>query len=230
MLLRTIRLCFFILIAMVVASCTVTPPEPEPVPAPPPEPVKTIVLSATPLANPSKREIRYAQTALNQLGYKVGAVDGAWGPRSAKAMLAFESAYDLLSANGSLSQLNLAKLSEFSVVQLNDIVIPEQTNSRRPALSKTVTESDAKIDGRAEETKTISSQNILESQSLSSGPKLIITDQAYTVLTKPNPFSGVLMKVPAGTGLYIKERQEDWYVIETLDRKSGYIERSIANN
>ena len=38
------------------------------------------------------------------------------------------------------------------------------------------------------------------------------------------------MKVPAGTGLYIKERQEDWYVIETLDRKSGYIERSIANN
>ena len=52
---------------------------------------------------------REAQAELSRLGYDVGPVDGAWGPRSARAMRAFQSDYGL-TPDGVVSEALLDRL------------------------------------------------------------------------------------------------------------------------
>lgn len=146
----------------------------------------------------STRDVFYAQTALKQLGYAIGTVDGIWGERSAAAMLAFEEIRGIRSAGGAISQLNLYELSRATKVRSSDI---ESTLRQRKSLR-------AKID---------------TSVPLSSAPQLIIVEQSYPVLAKANPYSEVLLTLQPGTGIYIIAEQDGWYEIESLQRLRGYI-------
>ena len=47
--------------------------------------------SVAPIIKPFKKDIRFAQSALTKVGYNIGPVDGIWGGRSKKALIAFET-------------------------------------------------------------------------------------------------------------------------------------------
>ena len=69
----------------------------------PPQPIEVEQapqFSVAPIIKPRKKDIRFAQSALTKIGYKIGAVDGLWGGRSKRALIAFETKNDLWSADG----------------------------------------------------------------------------------------------------------------------------------
>lgn len=143
-------------------------------------------------------DVRYAQQALKEIGYKV-AVDGLWGPRSAAAIRAFEADQSLQSANGHLSELNLyhlERLSGISRASFGKITISSPTGIN------------AKLDKKI---------------ALKAAPQLIIVDHEYTVYSKPNPYSSKLFTLVAGTGIYVISKQDDYFEIESINRKRGFI-------
>ncbi|MFT5572757.1 MAG: hypothetical protein ACI9FR_001681 [Cryomorphaceae bacterium] len=154
--------------------------------------------SNLPLKQVSERDVRFAQTALNQLGYNLGEIDGFWGSRSETAMRAFEKTRKLASAGGALSELNLYTLSKATKVPKSDI-----ESSIRQARSLA-----AKIDPKVP---------------LSSSPQLIIVEQTYSVLAKANPYSEVLTTLHPGTGIYVIAIQDGWFKIESLSHQKGFI-------
>jgi peptidoglycan hydrolase-like protein with peptidoglycan-binding domain len=150
----------------------------------------------------SEGDVRFAQTALDQLGYKLGEVDGFWGERSEIAMRAFEKSRNLKSANGALSELNLYALSKATKVARSEI-----ESSIRNAHSLA-----AKIDPKVP---------------LSTSPQLIIVDQTYSVLAKANPYSEVITTLQPGTGIYVIAVQNGWFEIESLSRQKGFIRENL---
>lgn len=176
--------------------------KPPPVETPPPvvEPeVKPEIYSATPIKAAPRTLIRFAQTALNKLGYSIGRVDGLWGPRSATAIRQFETDRDLWSANGHLSELNLHHLTEESGLSLANF---EREEKPQP--------------------KTIANQ-LRGTAPLSKGAQLIIIEREYQVFAKPNPYSAKLARLEPGTGIYVVAKQEGWYEIESINRLRGFV-------
>jgi len=194
---NTLYIIQLLMIAILVSACTVTPqPIVDNTPPPPPKPV----LSSKPIDRVSEVDIKYAQSALNQLGYKLGAVDGIWGPRSARAIREFELANNIQTAGGRLSELNLTKLSQATSITRQQILSQEQAEKKQGIT--------AKLD-----------KNIPFSQA----PQLIITDKPYSLLAKANPYSEVVAQLEPGTGIYVIGLQEGWYEIESLTRQRGFI-------
>ncbi len=200
-----------ILLVLVLSACqTVSEIESKAVvidPAPPPiNKPKPIAQKpdATPILNPNKSDIVFAQSSLKALGYTIGNVDGVWGKRSIQAIQAFEKNQDITSANGNLSSLNLALLQ----------------NTHKP-LARRFTNT---VDPTP--TKGIASKLTSQEQT-SSMPELIIVDKDYSLLAKPNPFSEVVVDIEAGTGVYVvMSLQSGWYEIETLANQHGYIKEN----
>ena len=155
--------------------------------------------SARAIANPSLSERLFAQTALNKLGYQVGRVDGIWGPKSARAIRNFENLNNLQSANGHLSELNLNTLESVSSLKRSDKL---KENSYKP---NNLT---SQIDQRA---------------SLEDAPQLIILKQAYSVFSKPNPYSEIIAAAPIGSGVYVISLQNGWYGVEIKNNLRGFI-------
>lgn len=170
--------------------------------AAPPEP-QEVLPSATPLARASQVDAKFAQQALTSLGYKLGLVDGIWGPRSAKAIRQFEEEQELTSADGLLSELNLYMLEKISSIKRDDFQPKTIVNKR-----KKPTGIAEKLDPNAP---------------LTEGPQLVFTERAYRMLAKPNPYSEQLALLPSGTGIYIISLQEGWYRVESEAKQLGYI-------
>lgn len=163
------------------------------------EPVENRQYSPDPIIPAKAVDVRFAQQALSRLGYRIGAVDGLWGPRSATAIRAFESKLTLTSANGHLSELNLHHLenaSGLSRENFGTLQISSPTGVRAK-LSRTIP--------------------------LSEAPQLIIVDREYRVLSKPNPYSSELLILAPGTGIYVISEQDGYFEIESINRKRGFI-------
>jgi peptidoglycan hydrolase-like protein with peptidoglycan-binding domain len=153
----------------------------------------------SPIIPASTLDVRFAQEALNTIGFKVGAVDGFWGPKSASAIRAFELQNELISANGHLSELNLHTLEIASGLSRQDY-------GKLPI--KAPLGILAKLDRRVP---------------LSAGPQLIIVDHEYKVLSKPNPYSSELLRLAPGTGIYVISKQDGYFEVESINRKRGYV-------
>lgn len=187
------------------------PEKKEPViekPSPAPTSVKALKYSSEKLTNLPKKDVRFAQAALLELGFKIGPIDGFWGPRSARAIRQFELQNDITSANGHLSELNLIWLERMTLLSRANFEYKPQNKSVKAIKT-------AKKTG-------ISSQ-LAETKPLSQGPQLIIVNREYTVLTKPNPYSSTLTRIEPGTGIYILSKQDGWYEVESIDRKRGFL-------
>lgn len=193
------QLFIYIVISFVASGCAMLQTKPEQTNTRPPKVGPT--LSSSPLTTASEIDKKFAQAALKQMGFNVGYVDGIWGPRSAKAIRLFEQTYRLPSANGHLSELNLAKLSEFSTVRREQIVTNNTKKKRKQGLAKKI------------------NKNV----PLNKAPQLVITDRDYSILTKPNPYSEVVTQITAGSGIYVIAFQDGWYKVESLNRQTGYI-------
>lgn len=174
-------------------------------PRPAPTSVKALKYSAEKIVNAPKKDVRFAQTALRQLGFKIGAIDGLWGPRSARAIRQFELQNDISSADGHLSELNLIWLERMTL------------------LSRTGFESKRNIQKANGANKTGIRAQLKEASPLTQGPQLIIVDREYTILTKPNPYSSTLTRIEPGTGIYVINIQDGWYEVESIDRKRGFL-------
>ncbi len=172
-------------------------------PKPAPSSVQALQYSSEKIVNASKKDVRFAQTALLKLGFRIGAVDGLWGPRSAKAIRQFEIQNDISTANGHLSELNLKWLERMTL--LSRINFEDKINQKNAAR------------------KTGISSQLKEAAPLSQGPQLIIVDRAYTVLTKPNPYSSTIARLEPGTGIYVINQQDGWFEVESTDRKRGFL-------
>lgn len=155
--------------------------------------------SSAPIIKAKESDVVYAQKTLNSLGFKLGTVDGIWGPKSARAIRVFERKYGLNSANGLLSELNLYMLEKVS------------NTSRQPLFS-----TEKKSQGDIEEKPAIA-------RSLPKTPKLIILDKPLPMLAKPNPFSEEIAKLNVGTGIYIIGLNEGWYEVESENKLRGFI-------
>lgn len=181
---------------LITLGCQTVPPEPVEQ-APPPVPEKPRLPSAEPITATNSDAV-FAQTALKSLGYKVGYVDGIWGPRSAAAMRKFEQDNQLASAAGRLSELNLYSLEQVTRYQRTSFTaLKPNQRGIKAKLNKAVP--------------------------LSAGAQLIIIEKPYPILARPNPYSEVVATVPAGTGIYVISLQEGWYKVESTERHSGYI-------
>lgn len=195
-----LNIAFYVCVILYMGGCESlgfpAKPKAEPPPVAPPI---VVTPSAEPIIDPPAPDIQYAQACLKQLGYKIGAVDGIWGPRSAKAIRSFELSNGITSANGHLSELNLITLQQFS--NLSRDSMPEIKPVTRVGLA-------AKI-----KTSLTNSQ----------APQLVIIDEPYTLLAKPNPFSATVATLQVGTGIYVLSLQEGWYEVESEDRVHGYI-------
>lgn len=166
--------------------------------------------NAAPIIPPVKSDVIFAQASLKKLGYKIGFVDGLWGPRSAQAIIEFEKDQKLETANGRLSELNLAKLASLSGIERDadiqtSVQASTQVNTPKPLeIAKKLSELQAQKED---------------------GPRLIIVDKTFKVLSKPNPFSSELSSLSAGTGIYVLTQLEDnWYEIESINRLKGFIQ------
>ena len=188
-------------------------------PEAPPKAVPVKPKSAAPIIRAPKETIMLAQAALTKLGYKIGGVDGLWGPRSAKAIREFEAQQKIWSANGHISELNLDFLRRLSGIDTVEPEIKSKQKRRSSAVAKT-TDLTANV-ATTEESGITAKLN--QQATLEEGPQLIIVDREYNVFSKPNPYSATLTKLRAGTGIYILARESDWYEIESLDRLKGYV-------
>lgn len=189
-----------LLLSILLTSCVQKQPEPNPEPIITPPPVEE-ALSPLPLDNLNIADYKFAQAALDQLGYNVLFIDGIWGPRSETAIQKFEVENQLITANGQLSELNFSRLSEMTNLNSSDF---DNTIS-----VKTKSGIAGKLD-----------PNLI----LDDSPQLIITDSAYIIQAKPNPYSETVVNLPEGAGLYIINLQQGWYEVETLERERGYIQ------
>lgn len=189
------------MLLVIVSGCTTTQNAPVALPdAPPPAPKP--VLSAEPIIETSKNDVFFAQTALKKLGFDIGIIDGLWGPRSASAIRLFESSNGLTSADGHLSELNLAALANVSG-------ITRQTFGSQA------------VQGQA----SIATKLRQQQETPSQGPQLIIVEKTYTVMAKPNPYSSELATLAPGTGVYVLTQQEgNWFEIESINRLRGFIQ------
>ena len=170
-----------------------TSPEPEPIALP-----EQPKYSADPIKDIGRNKILFAQTALKKLGYKIGRVDGIWGPRSATAIRDFEKTNELVSADGFLSELNLNSLAEKSGLDPSISI----------AKPKVPAGLSAKVNGNLKRT----------------GPQLIIVENSYKVFVDANPYSKMLFELQPGTGIYVIAKIDDWYEIESINRRKGYIQ------
>lgn len=196
------RYALILFVSLHLSACGLlnTLEKPDAQPNPVPEP---IVVAPSPMAIilPARRQIRFAQIALKSLGYKLGAIDSIWGPRSVRAMQKFERDNSLNSANGHLSDLNLSQLEALSGISQNKI-------RPAPPKKKKVTSIASKIDS---------------SIPLANAPQLVFVDRAYSLLSKPNPFSEPINIIRAGTGIYIIDIQDGWYQVQAADQQRGFI-------
>ncbi len=193
-----------------VTGCTTTTEQPIP------EPEVSVstepVLDTAPLANVSKKDIRFAQIALKQLDFDIGKVDGIWGQRSEKALKNFEEQYQVVSAGGKLSEANLYALSQVTDVSQSDL---------EPRPAKTSEESKWEVD---RESSNIASKLNSQDASLDEAPELILLDKPYPMMEKPNPFSQMVAVLQPGAGVYvISSDSGGWYEIESLDKQRGFI-------
>lgn len=165
------------------------------------EPVeKKVQYSVSPIIRPSVNDVRFAQSALKKVGYRIGLVDGIWGKRSSAALISFETRNGIESADGFLSELNLHTLeskSGLSLEQFNKAAVKVAAKNIEQLLNKKIP--------------------------LKKSPQLIIVERHYQVLSKPNPYSSKLLKLTPGTGVYITAKQDGWYKIESLERQKGYV-------
>ncbi len=162
-------------------------------------PPTTYQPSARALVNASQADKLFAQTALNRLGYQVGRVDGIWGPKSARAIRYFEKLNNLQSANGHLSELNLNTLESVGSLKRTDEL------SANPYRPKGIS---AQIDKRVP---------------LEDAPQLIILKRAYSVFTKPNPYSELITSAEIGAGIYVIRLINGWYEVKVKNNVRGYI-------
>lgn len=170
-----------------------------------PEPQATIAkpesaLSAKPLATVSVEDIRFTQAALSQLGFKLGRVDGIWGPRSAQALIKFEELNGIESADGAISELNLDTLSKATKVERSI------------------------VEGGIEPANP--SNKLNSSLSLDDGPQLVIVDKPYAMRSKANPYSELLGILQPGTGVYVVSKQGNWFQVESLAHVKGFIQEN----
>ena len=194
---RQVGVLFTVLIFL---SACAPPPSSSPETTTKPQAAKPLP-SAIAIINPRKSDIVFAQTALKNLGYRIGFVDGIWGPRSAKAIRNFESRNNLKTAQGRLSELSISKLGEATGLNRDDF---------------------SQIQAEENYTKIVT--KLKSAQPLSSGPQLVIVDKSYKVLGKPNPYSSHVGDIASGTGVYVVAQLEDnWFEIELTDRVRGYI-------
>ncbi len=188
------------LLVLLISACEPIKKEPEieplePIPQEPEKPA----FSSEAIIPAKPDDIKYAQHALNELGFKVGVVDGLWGPRSADGIRRFEAQHDLISANGHLSLLNLHFLEQKSGVS--------RSNFGKAPLKEPLGVT-AKLD---------------PTTPLREGPQLIIVDKNYQVLSKPNPYSSVVLRLAPGTGIYVIAKQDGYFEIESINRRKGFI-------
>lgn len=178
------------------------PPEPLPVPVEPlPE------LSSAPIKNAERGQVVFAQTALTTLDYRLGAIDGFWGPRSAAAMKKFEQEHNIDSADGFVSEWNLDELSKLTGLTQQRVIAEYQAKMNRKSAIQD-TKIAAKLEGKLADT----------------GPQLIIVERDYDVFSKPNPYSEKIIRLRAGTGVYIVSQRAGWYTVESVNRRKGYIQ------
>ena len=168
----------------------------------PPQPV----YSAEPILQPKKSDILFAQKALNQLGYKVGPADGIWGPRSARGITTFEAALKLTSAGGKLSELNLQKLKELTNTS------PDSVN---------LTSNQQKLKNNRDLASLLR-----EEKPLSEGPVLVFLERPTQIKAKTNPYSATISQLVPGNGLYVLAYKDGWYLVETENRKRGFIQKT----
>jgi len=166
--------------------------------------------SAAPLQSVSEKDVLFAQTALKQLGYKPGIIDGMWGSQSASAMRAFEKKEKIKSANGKLSALNLYALSKNakvlrSVIENRTKSEPQQEPQQKP---------------------TTLTSKLAASESSSSAPQLIILDAPYPLLAKANPYSEVVSTLQSGTSIYVLDQQGEWFEVESEEQERGFIKEN----
>ncbi|MFT5137019.1 MAG: peptidoglycan hydrolase-like protein with peptidoglycan-binding domain [Arenicella sp.] len=185
------------------SACALFLPSQETQPSPTPSKPKLItddlLASSEPLVDLSIGDIAYAQNALIKLGYKLGLADGIWGPRSAQAIRQFEASYNLTSAGGHLSELNLRGLEK--VTKLPRDGKASQITLRGYPLS-------ARVDA---------------AQLREGAPQLVIIERARSLLAKPNPYSEVISELVRGTGIYVISLTEGWYAVELEGRIRGYL-------
>lgn len=192
---------FALLAFMFLSACAPLVQEPIAIEPPKaPEPVKAPEYSSEPLLDVETLDIRFAQHALTKVGYRIGKVDGLWGPRSAASIRLFESKRQLASADGHLSELNLHALEIASGISREDY-------GKLPQATPTVGIK-AKLNKKTP---------------LSAGPQLIIVDREYKVLSKPNPYSTEVLTLASGTGIYVISEQDNYFEVESINRKRGYI-------
>ncbi len=188
------------LLVLLISACEPAKKEPqvEPLDPVPQEPEKP-AFSAEAIIPAKPNDIKFAQHALNELGFNVGMVDGLWGPRSANGIREFEAKYELVSANGHLSQLNLHFLELYS-------------GASRSNFGKAPIEEPLGVSAKLDPTTP-----------LIEGPQLIIVDKSYQVLSKPNPYSSVVLRLAPGTGIYVIAKQDGYFEIESINRRKGFI-------
>jgi len=191
-----------LILVSILIGCTAQQPLPEVTPPVRPTSAPLPNYSANPIIDANENSIFFAQTALKKLGYKVGIVDGIWGPQSAAAIKEFEQKNKLKSANGHLSELNLNALSELSEIE-------------QISFSAKITPA---VRGIANKLRQQQESNDDD------GPQLIIVDKSYEVMAKPNPYSSQISTLAPGTGIYVLARREgNWYEIESINRLRGFI-------
>jgi len=171
-------------------------------PGPKVEPVLKQIPKPVPqkLIYASKSDIQFAQTALLKLGFNIGSVDGLWGPRCAKAIRQFEILNDLNSADGHLSELNLRWLERLTLLSRN------------------------RYENTQGEPKKKGISALLKAQKTSQqGPQLVIVEKEYKLFSRPNPYSPPLARLAPGTAVYIINKRDGWYEIESSGKKRGYL-------
>lgn len=157
-------------------------------------PPQSEVISAEPILTPTKQDKMFAQTALNQLGYKLGPPDAIWGKRSIKAINAFHADNNMAFTNGKITTLDMSEFETRTQLSYDDFAISTSLLNKL----------DVNIP-------------------LSKGPQLIILDKNYPMLAKANPYSELLLNLEAGTGIYIIGHQLGWIEVESLSRQRGFI-------
>lgn len=155
--------------------------------------------SSEPLVGLSTGDIAYAQNALIKLGYELGLADGIWGPRSAQAIRQFEASYNLTSASGHLSELNLSGLEKVTK-------LPRDSKATKITLREYPLS--AKVDAR---------------QLREGVPQLLIIERTRSLLAKPNPYSEVISELAIGTGIYVISLTEGWYEVASEGQIRGYL-------
>jgi len=189
---NTISILSLLLLMSIISGCQLTQEKPQE--ASLVKPPQSEVISAEPILTPTKQDKIFAQTALNQLGYKLGPPDAIWGKRSIKAINAFHADNNMAFTNGKITTLDMNEFETRTQLSYDDFAISTSLLNKL----------DVNIP-------------------LSKGPQLIILDKNYPMLAKANPYSELLLNLEAGTGIYIISHQLGWVEVESLSRQRGFI-------